>query len=74
MWFVGNPDSGLLKTRAVVAGLPYVRVDYCMYGAPYRKRTRIWTDANWTPKLCDRADLVDYKHGTARRAGLVEQR
>ena len=41
IWFIENPDSGLLKDRGVVAGLPFVRVDYCMYGAPYRKRTRI---------------------------------
>ena len=70
VWFVENPDSGLLKTRAVVEGLPYVRVDYCMYGAPYRKRTRVWTNAIWTPKLCDRAHLVDNKHAkTAQRGG-----
>ena len=70
MWYVENPDSGLLIKRAVVEGLPYVRVDYCMYGAPYRKRTRIWTNANWTPKLCDRARLVDNKHAkTAQRGG-----
>ena len=43
-------------------GLPYVRVDYCMYGAKYRKRTRIWTNAAWVPKLCDRSHLVDGKH------------
>ena len=29
-WFIENPDTGLLKDREVVAGLPYVRVDYCM--------------------------------------------
>ena len=68
VWFIENPDSGLLKTRDVVAGLPYVRVDYCMYGASYRKRTRIWTNAQWTPKLCDRSHLIDGKHAmTAQR-------
>ena len=70
LWFVENPDSGLLKTRSVVDGLPFVRVDYCMYGAPYRKRTRIWTNADWTPKLCDRSHLIDNKHAkTAQRGG-----
>ena len=69
VWFIENPDSGLLKTRAVVAGLPYVRVDYCMYsGCPYRKRTRIWTNAQWTRRLCDRSHLIDGKHAmTAQR-------
>ena len=70
IWFLENPDSGLLKTRPVVQGLPFVRVDYCMYGADYRKRTRIWTNANWVPKLCDRSHLVDNKHTkTAQRGG-----
>ena len=68
LWFVENPDTGLLKTRAVVAELPFVRVDYCMYGAPYRKRTRIWTNAEWCPMLCDRSHLVQGRHvATAQR-------
>ena len=69
LWFLENPDSGLLKSRAVVAGLPYVRVDYCMYGAPYRKRTRIWTNADWKPKLCDRSHLVDGRHEKTAQRG-----
>ena len=40
VWFLENPDSGLLKTRLFMFGLPYVRVDYCMYGAPYRKTNK----------------------------------
>ena len=36
-----NPQSGLLKGRRVVEGIPYVDVDYCMYSWPYKKRTRI---------------------------------
>ena len=70
VWFIENPDSGLLKTRAVVAGLPYVRVDYCMYsGCPYRKRTRIWTNAQWTPRLCNRSHLIDGKHAMTAQRG-----
>ena len=69
VWFMENPDSGLLKTRDVVAGLPFVRLDYCMYGAPYRKRTRIWTNAVWTPKLCDRSHLVDGRHTMTAQRG-----
>ena len=49
LWFVENPDIGLLKTRAVVAGLPFVRLDYCMYGAPYRRRTRFGRTLNGAP-------------------------
>ena len=70
LWFLENPDSGLLKTREVVRGLPFVRVDYCMYGAPHRKRTRIWT---WAPRLCDRSHLVDGAHAKTaqQRSGKV---
>eukprot|EP00969_Alexandrium_andersonii_P274960 12152174-Alexandrium_andersonii.AAC.1 len=70
LWFLENPDTRYLKTREVVAGLPYVRVDYCRYGAPRRKRTRLWTNVEgWTPKLCDRTHLVDGRHTrTAQRA------
>ena len=53
-WFLENPQSGLLKGRAAVVGLPHVDVDYCSYGWPYRKRTRLWTncaDFAWAP-LC----------------------
>ena len=68
-WFIENPDSGHLKTRQCIEGLPWTRVDYCMYGFPYRKRTRIWTNCmDWTPRLCDRSHCVDGKHvATAQR-------
>ena len=65
LWFIENPDTGYLKTRAVVEGLPWVRVDYCMYGALYRKRTRIWTNCtSWKPKLCDRSHVINGKHAS----------
>ena len=53
-WFMENPESGLLKGREVVAGLPMRVVDYCKYGKPYRKRTAIWTNTGWVPQqpLC----------------------
>ena len=37
-----NPESGLLKTRTVVQGIPYDDTSYCHYGYSYRKNTRIW--------------------------------
>lgn len=75
-WFIENPDSGYLKTRPCVEGLPYVRVDYCMYGCPYRKRTRLWTNVTgWTPKMCDRSHLVGGKHpATAQRGYRKDDR
>ena len=62
-WFIENPQTGLLRTRDVVQGVPFVDLDYCMYGAFYRKRTRIWTNTAWTPRpLCT---------GSGSRAGIA---
>ena len=47
-----NPQSGLLKTRAVVSGIPFVDTSYCRYGYPYRKTTRIWSSL--APELARR--------------------
>lgn len=41
-WLMENPLTGYLKTRGVVAGLPFRDVCYCKYGMPYRKSTRLW--------------------------------
>ncbi len=62
-----NPHSGLLKTRAVVAGIPMRVLDYCRWGTPYRKRTSIWTNTSWSPSktLCnfDCASSIAGLHG-----------
>jgi len=44
-----NPWTGKLKNRPVVQGIPMRTVDYCMYGAAYRKRTALWTNTEFTP-------------------------
>ena len=45
-WLFENPQTGLLKTREVVAGIPFRDVCYCMYSDgvrhKYRKPTRLW--------------------------------
>ena len=45
-WSFENPGTGLLKTRDVIADIPYVQVCYCMYSCGvhhlYRKLTYIW--------------------------------
>ena len=54
-WFIENPESGLLKKRPFMQDFPWADVDYCMYGAFYRKRTRLWgrLPPHWKPrKLC----------------------
>ena len=39
-----NPQTGLLKTRKIVEGLPYYDTTYCRYGYSYRKATRVWSN------------------------------
>ena len=51
VWGFENPQTGLLKDRQVVAGIPYKDISYCMYGYHYRKYTRIWTNSErWVPR------------------------
>ena len=54
-WWFENPHTGLLRHREVVAHLdkPYM-VSYCMYGAPYRKNTALWTNVAFNPLVCNR--------------------
>jgi hypothetical protein len=52
VFFIENPGSSLLRRRPFMQGLPFVLVDYCCFGAPYRKRTCIWTDAPLPSTLC----------------------
>ena len=73
-WFVENPATSLLWSRAVGNELrPRVKLDYCAYGAPYRKRTSISTNVLWTPRpLCDpRAcpSCVDGRHVKSAQKG-----
>ena len=53
-YIIENPQTGYLKKQSFMDGIPYVDVDYCKYGMPYRKRTRIWNNVHgWTPRpLC----------------------
>ena len=72
---IENPQTGLLKTRDVVQGLPFVDVDYCMYQDPplYRKRTRLWTNCAFIPRpLCTHAShQMTAQKGPSKRAGQL---
>lgn len=64
-WFLENPQTAKLKDQYFMKSLPYVDCDYCMYGKPYRKRTRIWTNKKDIKlKLCDKncGSFVDGRH------------
>ena len=53
-WMIEHPQTGLLKKQLFMLGIPYTDIDYCKYGMPYRKRTRIWNNiTTWKPQpLC----------------------
>lgn len=66
-YFLENPQTGLLKTRPFMQGLPYRDVTYCSYGFKYQKKTRIWTNTAWVPAraLCNKKScpaVVDGRH------------
>ena len=74
-WFLENPQTGLLKDREIMQGVPFVDVDFCMYSDwGYRKRTRIWTNVkDFDGKTCDRKcgnmDSSGKKHRLLQRKG-----
>lgn len=65
-WFIENPQTGKLKDRDFMLGIPFYDVDYCQYGKPYRKRTRIWTNIDrFEPQVCNPVDcsqMIDGRH------------
>tara|TARA_R110002153_G_scaffold124319_6_gene270512 strand:- start:1382 stop:2008 length:627 start_codon:yes stop_codon:yes gene_type:complete len=68
-WFIENPQTGLLKSQPFMIDLEnkytYYDTDYCMYGKPYRKRTRFWTNKQYCLlKLCDKkcGSFIDGRH------------
>jgi hypothetical protein len=67
-WFFENPQTGYLKGRRVVEGLRYKDVSYCVFGFPYRKPTRIWTNLDdWEPAaMCTRACPCEVSRETGR--------
>lgn len=53
IYFIENPQTGLLKTRPFMKDIPYYDVTYCKYGYEYKKPTRIWTNVRgFKPKFC----------------------
>ena len=42
-WTIENPQSGLLKSRPFMQDIEVLcDQDYCLWGGPFRKRTRFW--------------------------------
>lgn len=65
VWIIENPQTGLLKNREFMSGLPFYDVSYCRYGFDYRKQTRLWSNlVGFEPKVCrmDCDKMVDGRH------------
>ena len=56
LYFIENPGYSLLWKRECAREFadPSIFLDYCCYGSPYRKRTRLATNSGFIPRsLCD---------------------
>ena len=71
-WLVENPQTGLLKTREVMAGYPFRDVCYCRYSDGenhrYRKPTRLWgVLPTFVPRpMCTRKNPCQFSAETGR--------
>ena len=68
LWWIENPQTGDLKNRDIMKGIPYYDADYCMYCLwGYKKRTRFWTNKkDWNNLLCNGhcPNMVENQHKT----------
>lgn len=76
-WYIENPQTGTLKNQEFMQELDYCDATYCMYGYPYRKQTRFWTNRPKQLKLCsasrrkDRPHCDNYDHETGRHPEAI---
>jgi len=68
-YWIENPDGSDMKHYITK---PYYVVDYCKYGLPYRKRTRIWTNIEDFEPLkckydCEFSTIIKKADGTYRK-------
>ena len=70
-WFIENPQTGKLKDQEFMTDLPYNDIDYCKYGFPYRKRTRIWNNSPWVGELlCKKNHYCSQKENTNKHVNF----
>jgi hypothetical protein len=49
---IENPQTGSLKKQGILDKIEFTDVDYCSYGFPYKKRTRLWNNVKLKGELC----------------------
>ena len=72
---VENPQTGLLKGRSFMENRPYTDIDYCKYGMPYRKRTRLWNSIQdrWQARPLCKRDCGNIREGTKRHLQVAQR-
>jgi hypothetical protein len=50
-YVIENPQTSKLKNQDFMV-FPYTDVDYCAYGYPYKKRTRLWNNISLIGEKC----------------------
>ena len=74
-WIIENPQTGKLKEQEFMTDLPFKDVDYCKYGTPYRKRTRLWNNVErWTPRPLCHKDCNNMGDNGRRHKGTAQRR
>jgi hypothetical protein len=60
--------------RDHIVDLPFVCVDYCRYcDWGYRKRTRLWTNIEFEPLMCDGKGVCGNMEGKRHRVNLISR-
>jgi len=74
-FFIENPQTGKLKDREFMLGIPFIDVDYCRFSDwGYKKRTRIWTTASVEDQLCYGANTCKNMIGKAHKKAIGNHR
>ena len=78
-WLMENPQTGYLRTRGVVVGLPFRDVCYCRYSCgqqhKYRKCTRLWgVLPGFVPRpLCTPSNPCEFSKDTGRHPTVAQR-
>ena len=76
IWYgIENPQTGLLNSRPMMVGKSYTDIDYCKYGMPYKKRTRLWNNIQhiWKPRPLCKRDCDSLREGTKRHLQIAQR-
>jgi len=60
---IENPQTGSLKNQGILDNISFTDVDYCSYGFPYRKRTRLWNNIGFEGRKCLKHKCPFVKNG-----------